>query len=132
MLRRPPISTRLDTLFPARRSSDLLNPRATVSGLGGVTPIRTGRIYDGGSIVSGPTEALTGQMFRPQLLSSYVLVNSIPNREARTVAIMDGATLDISGVTDLYDQAIGASSVLGAPGFAPGLVWSNEIGRAHV
>src|SRR3546814_5864111 len=103
----------------------ILNPRATVSVRGGVTPIRTGRIYDGGSIVSGPTEALTGQMFRPQLLSSYVLVNSIPNREARTVAIMDGATLDISGVTDLYDPAIGASSVLGAPGFA-------QIGRAHV
>src|SRR3546814_16609109 len=38
---------------------------------------------------------------------------------------MDGATRDMSGVTDLYDRAMGASSVLGAPGVAPGLVWSN-------
>lgn len=106
----------------------IVNPRAALIDRNGSTPIRSGIVYDGGSIESGPRQTAGGTFLRSQLLGSYtnVLPYIAPVRDASEVRVESGATLDLSGAVDVYDQSVnGGGGMLDGRGFEKALVWSN-------
>ncbi|WCM28024.1 filamentous hemagglutinin family protein [Sphingomonas sp. QA11] len=85
----------------------LVNPRAPFKSNG--DRIRVGRVVDGGTLRTDPAR----QVVRSIAANALATIDT-----GRTLVRQDGATLDISGASAVFDQAIGLGS------YAPYLEWS--------
>ncbi|WP_272840427.1 filamentous haemagglutinin family protein [Rhodoplanes sp. TEM] len=90
--------------------------------------VRTGTVYDAGSIVLASASTTTTALYRETRLSTLLLETTAGNSGA-TLTIGAGATVALDGASDIYVQALTSTSASGAGLRAGGLVitevWSD-------
>ncbi|MDR3493354.1 MAG: filamentous hemagglutinin N-terminal domain-containing protein, partial [Ancalomicrobiaceae bacterium] len=103
----------------------------------GETQLASGKMVAGGTLATLPISALNGQsLFRQALLSPYQLLTATGSQNGitttpidvvqagRSLVIAPGATLDLSGASDVYDQPTATRKPFGA-GYVATPVWSD-------